>query len=115
MTTADLLTSIRHLPPGAQVTVTVSKEDLVRALEDQTENPDRVVSTVWCADQLGMSREWWADECRSGRIRGAFQEGEGSPWRLRAGDARSHLSQHLASHDRRRSRRRGPRKKGGRP
>lgn len=105
----DLLASLRHLPPGAKVTLTVERDDLLHALEEQSQRPDRVVDTSWCAEALGMSREWWASECKAGRVAGAWQEGPRAPWRLRAGAARDHLSQHEASLDRRRSRRRGPR------
>lgn len=109
MTAADILSSIRHLPPGSKVTVTVEKEDLVRALEERDENPDRLVTTVWCSEHLGLSREWWADECRSKRVREAFQEAPGAPWYLPLGVARAHLDAHRNARTPSRRRRRGPR------
>jgi hypothetical protein len=110
MSTAEILAAIRHLPEGAQVTLAVQKADLIAALEEQADHPDRVVTTSWCAETLGMSREWWADACRSGAITDAWQETEGSPWYLRAGSARRHIRRHVEERTRGRSRRRGPRK-----
>lgn len=106
---AALLAAIRHLPAGSKLTVTVEKDDLVRALEERDDNPGRIVTTVWCSEHLGMSREWWADECRSGRIRDASQEGPGAPWYLPVGVARAHLQAHRSKHTPARRRRRGPR------
>jgi hypothetical protein len=112
MTATEILQTIRHLPEDAQVTLTVRKADLVRALEDRDDRPDRVVTTAWCAETLGMSREWWADQCRVGAIREAFQEGERSPWHLPIGAARRHLLQHQQGRSHSKRRRRGPRTKG---
>lgn len=109
MTIAETLQALRGLPDDAKVTLTIEKADLVRALEDRDDNPDRIITTVWCEEKLGMSREWWAEECRSKRIRDAFQETKGAPWNLPAGSARAHLQQYRASRTPSRSRRRGPR------
>jgi hypothetical protein len=109
MTASALLQAIRHLPDDAQVTLTVAKADLVRSLEERDDRPERIMPTTWFADNLGMSRRWWASECHAGRIPGAHQEVEGGPWYLPIGAGRAHLEEHRSGRTHTRSRRRGPR------
>lgn len=103
-----LLQAIQSLPAGAQVTLTVGKEDLVAALQERDENPDRLVTTVWLSERLGMSRTWWARNAE--RVPGARQESEGSPWYLPLGAAKRFFEEYWTERKTpSRSRRRGPR------
>lgn len=105
--------ALRRMPPDAKIWVAFERDDLLRALEDAGENPDRFVTTVWLSERFGMSREWWAE--RAASIPGSFQDREGAPWNIPIGAARAHLDEHVRSrggHRHRTTRRRGPR--GGR-
>lgn len=107
----DVLESLHLLPPGTKVSITVPVEALSKALEHRAERPERVVTTSWCSENLGMSREWWAEACREGRIPRAFQDAPGGPWYLKFHHAKRHLTLYVADRTRARSRRRGPRRK----
>jgi len=73
MTKRELLDLLTRLPDEAQITVTVSKRDLVAALEDQDPDPERLVGTTWLSKHFGMSRKWWA--LAAPDVPGAFPAG----------------------------------------
>jgi hypothetical protein len=88
---ADLLA---HLPDDLELQVTVRAGDLRRALTRANGGPE-MVSTVWCAENLGFSSRKWRDWCEAALIAGAVKD-EGGWWRLPNRAAREHLARVLA-------------------
>lgn len=106
----ELLEALRHLADDAPVVVQTTAGALREALEDQDDDPERLVGTVWLSEHLGMSRKWWAAAAE--HIEDAFREKKGAPWWLPLGAAYRYLEEHQRSRTATRSRRRGPRKNG---
>lgn len=89
MTDTNLLELIAALPAGAKLTITVDRDELETALVTRGGVPEKLVGTVFLADTLGMTREWWADQAP--KIEGAVRETPTSPWWVPMGAARAYL------------------------
>ena len=105
----ELLAALRSLPADAEVTIAVRVGDLAQALEERDERPDRLVSTEWCSERWGRSPEWWATECREGRVADAIQERPGAPWEIQVRSAEERIRVYREERSQKRGRRRGPR------
>jgi hypothetical protein len=83
VTAAETINALLYLPDDAQVTVTVRKADLVRALERRSGGP-QVMTTTEAHRVLGYTRRQWQRWAEAGEIEGAWQRIRGSrPLRIR--------------------------------
>lgn len=95
-----MLAAIAHLPDDAQVTVSVRKGDLMKAVEDRAGGPE-VMTTGQAAKIFGYNAERWRRWAEAGAIEGAYQDADQGPWRL----PRESCARHARSLQRRATRR----------
>lgn len=86
----SLLDALAGLPDDAQVTVTVRKGDLVRALETRVGGP-ALLTTRQAASAFGFSGEQWKRWAEQGRIEGAWKVDQRGHWRLPRAGCEAHL------------------------
>lgn len=109
MSTIDgIIQALHHLPDDFPVQLTIPAGELREAMKARDGNPDRLVGTTWASETLGMSREWWTGH--ASEVPGAFQEGEGKPWRFTERAARAHLTRYIHRHSNGSGGLRGPRR-----
>ena len=79
------------LPDDAQLTITVGKADLLRALDEGSgANPEHI-DTKRAAARLGYSADRWRRWAEQGRITGAWQDARGGSWRLPFASCEAHI------------------------
>lgn len=70
------------LPDDAQLTITVRKADLLKALEHRTDLGPENLSTAQAALRYGYSAERWRRWADAGQLEGAWQDARGGSWHL---------------------------------
>jgi hypothetical protein len=91
MTSKDLAAALAALPDGANVTITVAKADLMRALTPRA--GDEAIDTTAAAARFGYTPDRWRRWCADGLIEGAWQDADGGPWHLPAAACERFLAQ----------------------
>lgn len=86
----EILGAIAHLPDDAQVTISVRKADLARALEEHGGGPE-TLSTAQAAKHLGWTSRNWRDWADQGKIAGAWRDDVGR-WRLPRRSCEEHVA-----------------------
>ena len=81
--TQGLVMDISSLPDTALVPLSWVRQHFVPKVDSSA----RDMTTVELSKHLGRSAGWWQDMARTGKIRGAYQVGVGSPWYIPLEDA----------------------------
>jgi hypothetical protein len=87
----DMLLLLSALPEGAQLTISVSKADLLRALEQVTEAGPANLDTRQAAERFGYTAERWRRWAEAGTLAGAWQDARGGSWRLPLASCETHI------------------------
>jgi hypothetical protein len=87
----ETLGALAHLPDDAQITITVRKADLAKALETRAGGP-LIMTTTQAAHILGYTPERWRRWAQSGAIPGAYQNSEEGAWHLPRGACEQHIA-----------------------
>jgi hypothetical protein len=87
----DVLALLAALPDGAQLTITVSKADLVRAIERSGDAAPENLDTRQAADRFGYSAERWRRWAEAGQLAGAWQDARGGSWHLPSASCGAHI------------------------
>lgn len=85
--------SADELPDDALVPMRWVREHFVPRVSGEK----RDMTTVELAAHLGRSAGWWQGMARSGKIKGAYQVGAGSPWYIPLAEATVFLDEFKAS------------------
>lgn len=91
-----VLAHLRAQPKGAQLTLTLSVDATIVAIEQGAGGAGgpELVSTAWCAKNIGYSSRMWRQWCEDDKIAGAMKDA-GGRWRLPIKTAREHLERML--------------------
>jgi len=91
MTLDDTIGALAHLPDDAQVTISIRKADLVKALEQRAGGP-AVLTTTQAAKGLGYTAERWRRWAVDGVVDGAYQDAAEGPWHLPRVSCEAHIA-----------------------
>lgn len=92
MTRDQIVALIAALPDGVQLTLSVSKADLVHALERRDADPAPAnLDTRQAAARYGYTAERWRRWAEAGKIAGAWQDAPGGSWHLPLAACEAHI------------------------
>ncbi len=87
----DTLSFLALLPADAQLTLTVRKSDLMRALDQHTVAEPENLDTKKAAAHFGYSMDRWRRWAEHGKISGAWQDARGGSWHLPFASCETHI------------------------
>ena len=87
----DFVRLLALLPSDAQLTITVSKADLLRALDESAGADPEHIDTKRAAARLGYNADRWRRWAEQGKIPGAWQDARGGTWHLPFASCEAHI------------------------
>lgn len=87
----DLVQVLAHLADDAQVTISIRKADLVKALEARAVGSS-FFTTIQASRLIGYTRERWRRWAAAGVLEGAYQERSDGIWHLPRASCEAHIA-----------------------